>query len=75
MIIATINKHRLFIQFSKLIKNGLIHISNEKDFEKYQKLTDSVFEEFDFPDDSDRIDIQIKTGNKIIKKSIIINQR
>ncbi len=75
MVITTINNNKLFIQLDRLVKNGLIHIYDDKGFEKNQDIINSEFEVIDLPETIEKIhlEIEIDNENKIIK-TISINQ-
>jgi len=69
MIITTINNCKLFIQFDRIVKTGLIHIFDDSKYEKTRKVANSEFEVIDLPKTIDKIhlEINIDNENKIIK--------
>ncbi len=75
MVITTINNNKLFIQLDRLVKNGLIHIYNDKGFEKNQDIINSEFEVIDLPETIEKIHLEIDIDNENkIMKTISINQ-
>ncbi|RLD62435.1 MAG: hypothetical protein DRJ05_00425 [Bacteroidetes bacterium] len=69
MVITTINNNKLFIQFDRLVKNGLVHIYDDKGFEKDKDINNSEFEVVDLPEAIEKIHLEINFDdeNKIIK--------
>jgi len=69
MVITTINNNKLFIQFDRLVKNGLVHIYDDKGFEKDKDINKSEFEVVDLPEAIEKIHLEINFDdeNKIIK--------
>ena len=75
MIITTINNNKLFIQFDRLVKNGLIHIYDGNEFEKNKYIKNSEFEVIELPVSIEKIQLEIDYDNKRkISKTISINQ-
>ena len=75
MIITTINNNKLFIKFDSLVKSGLIHISDNKDFRSDHPIENSDFEMIDLPQNPDKIFIQIEFGKEKFKKTIILKSQ
>jgi hypothetical protein len=69
MIITTINNCKLFIQFDRIVKTGLIYIFDDAKYEKKRNIANSEFEVIDLPKTIDKIhlEINIENENKIIK--------
>lgn len=69
MIITTINNNKLFIQFDRVVKSGLLHIYDDHDFKKDIEITDSEFEVINLPGAVEKIhiEIDIESENRIIK--------
>ena len=75
MIITYINNNKLFIQFDKLVKKGLIFLNDDKKFKKYQDINNSEFEIIELPDEQPcKINIQIDIGDIRIFKSIKVKK-
>ena len=70
MIITTINNNKLFIKFDSLVRDGVIHITDNKNFKSDQNIKNSDFEVMDLSVNSEKIHIQIETGKQIITKTI-----
>jgi len=71
MIITFIKNNKLFIQFDKLVNNGMLTITDDKQYLVHQQIDNSEFEIIDLPDEPlVKINIQIDIGNKRIFKSI-----
>ncbi|OQX77756.1 MAG: hypothetical protein B6D61_06680 [Bacteroidetes bacterium 4484_249] len=68
MIITTIRNNKLFIQFDRLVKNGLIQINGENGFETQRQFKDSEFEVFELPYNIKTIHLNIAIDDE---KSII----
>jgi hypothetical protein len=68
MILTYINNRKLFIQFDRIIKKGLIYITADGEFEETKKVNNSNFEIIDLPEKIKNIKITINFGkNRIIK--------
>lgn len=74
MIITTINNNKLFVKFDSLIKEGMICLTDDKNFKLYHKILGSDFEVLDLPAKADKIFIQIETGKNKITKTINLIQ-
>lgn len=72
MIITTIKNNKLFIKFDSLIKEGVIYITDTKNFKTQQNILSSDFEVIDLHTNSDKIHIQIDIGERSITKTINI---
>ena len=73
MIITTVRNNKLFIQFDRLVKNGLILINGENEFEAQRHVKDSEFEVFELPDNIETIHLNIDIDNeKPVIKSLNI---
>ena len=73
MIITFVKDHKLFVQFDKLVNNGMLTITDNKQFLKHRKINNSEFEIIDLPDELPvSVNIQIDIDNKRIFKSIKI---
>jgi len=72
MIITTINNNKLFIKFDSLVKDGVIHITDNKKFKSDHNINNSDFEVMDLPANSDKVHVQIEIGKTIISKTIIL---
>ncbi len=75
MIIATINNNKLFIKFDSLVKDGVIHITDNKNFKSDQNIENSDFEVMDLSINCEKIHIQIEIGKTIITKTIIVKKQ
>ena len=75
MIITTINNNKLFIQFDRIVKTGLIHIFDDAKYEKKRKVANSEFEVIDLPKTIDKIHLEINIDNeKKIMKTLSSNK-
>jgi len=70
MIITTISNNKLFIKFDSLVKEGIIYLTDDKNFNTQQNIKSSDFEVLDFPANADKIHIQIEIEEKRITKTI-----
>ena len=75
MVITTINNNKLFIKFDSLVKDGVIHITDNKNFKSDKSIKDSDFEVMDLPADSDKIHIRIEIDKEKISKTINLNNQ
>jgi hypothetical protein len=75
VIITTINNNKLFVKFDSLIKEGMICLTDDKNFKLDHKILVSDFEVLDLPAKADKIHIQIETGKNKISKTINLIQQ
>ncbi len=72
MIITIIKNNKLFIQFDRLINNGMLTITtNDKQYLKLQNINNSEFEIIDLPDKlPEKLNIQIDIGMEKFFKTL-----
>ena len=70
MILTYVNNHKLFIQFDRIIKTGIISLNDGFNFNKQMAINNSEFEIIELPDKVKLINIIIKTGTKQITRII-----
>ena len=64
MIITTINNNKLYIQFDKLVKTGMIEISDTNTFKKRLSIQNSEFEIIDITKSIGKLSIRINIDNE-----------
>jgi len=68
MILTFVNNHKLFIQFDRIVKKGLIYINDDKQFDEHKEINNSEFEMLELPDKIGKINIRIEIdGLKILR--------
>jgi hypothetical protein len=71
MIITTTNNNKIFIQFDRLVKNGLISLNDDSGFEMERDIMDTEFEVFELPENIKTVHLEIYMNNeKIFMKTI-----
>jgi hypothetical protein len=64
MIITTTNNNKIFIQFDRLVKNGLISLNDNSGFEMERDITDTEFEVFELPENIKTVHLTIYMNNE-----------
>jgi hypothetical protein len=70
MILTYINNRKLFIQFDRVVKYGMIYLNDGYNFNKQTAINNSEFEIIELPDKVKLINIIIETGTKQITRII-----
>ena len=70
MILTYVNNHKLFIQFDRIIKTGLISLNDGFNFNKQMAINNSEFEIIELPEKVRTINISIEIGNEQLTRII-----
>ena len=70
MILTYVNNHKLFIQFDRIIKTGIISLNDGFNFNKQMAINNSEFEIIELPEKVRTINISIEIGNEQLTRII-----
>jgi hypothetical protein len=70
MILTYVNNHKLFIQFDRIIKTGIISLNDGFNFNKKKVINNSEFEIIELPEKVRTINISIEIGNEQLTRII-----
>jgi len=70
MILTYINNRKLFIQFDRIIKTGIISLNDGFNFNKQMAINNSEFEIIELPEKVRTINISIEIGNEQLTRII-----